>query len=76
MPNRYTAITTRARNWRIGRTAEIPGINCQERSCEELFKSLKIVLKEALKFNRQEALKATETNFAEERLCLLNAIIY
>lgn len=41
----------------IGWIAEVPGVNCQEASREELLETLKITLKEALEFNRQDALR-------------------
>ncbi|HEY4594541.1 MAG TPA: type II toxin-antitoxin system HicB family antitoxin, partial [Thermoanaerobaculia bacterium] len=31
---------------------EIPGVNCQEASREELLESLRVTLQEALEFNR------------------------
>ena len=66
MPNSYTAVTKKDGDWRIGWIEEVPGVNCQERTREELLKSLKVTLKEALEFNRQEALRAAETDFSEE----------
>ena len=50
----------------IGWIEEIPGVNCQEASKEELLESLKITLKEALEFNRQDAIKAAAPNYSEE----------
>jgi len=66
MPNSYTAVTKKDGDWWIGWIEEIPGVNCQERTREELLESLKLTLKEALEFNRQEALRAAETDFSEE----------
>ena len=37
----------------------------QERTKEELLESLRITLKEALDFNRDEALKAAEADYSE-----------
>ena len=54
MANTYTAITKHDENWWIGWIEEVPGVNCQERSREELIDNLK----EALEFNRQEAIQA------------------
>jgi predicted RNase H-like HicB family nuclease len=51
MNNLYTAVTKKDGNWWIGWVLEIPGVNCQERTHEKLLESLKITLKEALKFN-------------------------
>ena len=66
MSNTYTAITKRERNWWIGWIEEIPGVNCQERTRKKLLDTLKITLKEALEFNRQEALKAAASDYTEE----------
>ena len=68
MPNKYTAITKKDGDWWIGWIEEIPGVNCQERTHEELLESLKTTLKEALEFNRQEALQAAEEDFSEEEV--------
>ncbi len=66
MPNTYTAITKKDGDWWIGWIQEIPGVNCQESTHEELVESLKVALKEALELNRQEALRAAEAGFSEE----------
>ena len=52
MPNTYTAITQQDGDWWIGWIEEIPGVNCQEKTREELLESLKVTLKEALEYNR------------------------
>lgn len=66
MANTYTAVTKRAGDWWIGWIEEIPGVNCQERTREELLASLKVTLSEALEFNRHEALQAAESDYTEE----------
>ena len=58
MANKYTAITNKRDDWWIGWIEEIPGVNCQEKSKDKLLESLRITLKEALEFNRQDAQKA------------------
>lgn len=68
MANTYTAITKKDGDWWIGWIEEIPGVNCQERTREELLESLRATLKEALEFNRQEAIRAAETGFSEEKV--------
>jgi predicted RNase H-like HicB family nuclease len=68
VPNTYTAVTKKDGDWWIGWIEEIPGVNCQERTRKELLKSLKVTLMEALEFNRQEALRAAETDFSEEAI--------
>ncbi len=70
MANTYTAITKQDRNWWIGWIEEVPGVNCQERSREELIESLRVTLKEALEFNRQEAIQAAAPDYTEESLTI------
>jgi predicted RNase H-like HicB family nuclease len=55
MDQTYTALIKRDAGWWIGWIEEIPGINCQESSREELLASLRITLQEALELNRREA---------------------
>ena len=52
MANTYTAITKKDGGWWIGWIEEVPGVNCQERTREELIASLKATLKEAIELNR------------------------
>jgi len=65
MANTYTAITKKDGNWWIGWIEEIPGVNCQERTRDELLDTLRMTLREALEFNRQEAIDAAESGFTE-----------
>ena len=51
MANIYTAILKRDGDWWIGWIEEVPGVNCQEKTREELLESLSVTLKEALEFN-------------------------
>jgi predicted RNase H-like HicB family nuclease len=64
--NTYTAVTKQDGDWWIGWIEEIPGVNCQERTHDGLLSSLKTTLAEALDFNRQEAIQAAASGFAEE----------
>ena len=66
MQNNYTAVVKQDDNWWIGWIEEVPGVNCQEATHDELIESLKITLKEALELNRQEALQSAKSNFSEE----------
>lgn len=66
MPNVYTAVTKQDGDWWIGWIEEVPGVNCQERTRDELLESLRITLKEALEINRQEAINAAAPDFSEE----------
>ncbi len=70
MSNTYTAITKQDGNWWIGWIEELPGVNCQEKSREELLETLKVTLKEALEFNRQEAIRAAVSDYTEEPLTI------
>jgi predicted RNase H-like HicB family nuclease len=70
MPNTYTAVTKQHDGWWIGWIEEVPGVNCQERTHKELLRSLKATLKEALEFNRQDALQAAVTGYIEEPVTL------
>jgi predicted RNase H-like HicB family nuclease len=44
----YTAIVKQRGEWWIGWIEEVPGVNCQERTREELLETLKITLREAI----------------------------
>jgi predicted RNase H-like HicB family nuclease len=58
----------RDEDWWIGWVEEVPGVNAQERPREELLASLRVILAEALEFNRNEARPAAESGFEEEYL--------
>lgn len=68
MNQTYTAIIKKTEQWWIGWIEEIPGVNCQEKTREELLESLRITLREALEFNRQEAREAAGENFDEAQV--------
>lgn len=70
MNNQYTAVIKKDGNWWIGWIEEVPGVNCQERTREELVESLRITLKEALEFNRKDALSAAGKDFQEEKIAV------
>ncbi len=70
MNHNYTAVVKKEKNYWIGWIAEVPGVNCQEKSHDELIKTLKVTLKETLEFNRQEAISAAQTDYKEELVCL------
>ena len=56
--------------WWIGWVEEIPGVNCQGKTRAELQKNLRSALKEALEFNRQDALAAAQEGYQEEAIVL------
>jgi len=62
MNSQYTAVVKKEGDWWIGWIEEVPGVNCQERSRGQLMESLKVTLKEALEFNKQDALKPTQSS--------------
>ena len=47
----YTAVIKNEGEWWIGWIEEIPGVNCQERTHQELVEPLRVTLREALEFN-------------------------
>ena len=55
--SQYTAIIRRDGKWWIGWIKEVSGVTCQEATKEELLETLKITLREALEFNRSNAVK-------------------
>ena len=61
----YTAVIKQSGLWWIGWIEEVPGVNCQERTREDLLETLRIMLKEALDLNRREALEAAGEAFEE-----------
>ncbi len=64
----YTAIFKRAGDWWIGWIEEVPGVNCEERTREELLDTLSITLGEALDLNRQAALAAAGDGYTLEKV--------
>lgn len=47
----YTAVVKQDGDWWIGWIEEVPGVNCQEPTREELLETLRVTLQEALAFN-------------------------
>ena len=54
----YNAVIQRDGWWWIGWVEEIPGVNSQGKTREELVENLRPALQEALEMNRAEALAA------------------
>jgi predicted RNase H-like HicB family nuclease len=65
MKNNFTAVIKQDGDWWIGWIEEVPGVNCQEATREELLESLRITLREALEFNRQDAVSIAGTDYEE-----------
>ena len=66
----YTALVKKSGDWWIGWVQEVPGVNAQERTKDELLRSLSQALREAIEFNREEARRAADTDYVEEPLAL------
>ena len=63
MKQTYTAQIQHSGEWWIGWVREIPGVNCQERTREELLETLKITLLEALELNAEQASSQMENEY-------------
>ena len=57
MNQTYTALIQQRGDWWIGWIEEIPGVNCQEKTREELLDTLRITLLEALEFNQEQGIQ-------------------
>jgi len=66
----YTAVVKQDGDLWIGWVEEVPGVNAQEASRDELLASLKVVLQEALEMNRAEARAAAGSCYEELALAL------
>ena len=66
----WTAIISQDKGWWIGWIAEVPGVNAQERTREELLETLAEVLREALEMNRQDACAHTAGHYEEVAVSL------
>ena len=65
MNQNYTAVLKHDRDCWIGWIEEIPGVNCQEPTRDELIETLRVTLAEAIAFNREDARRAAGGNFEE-----------
>ena len=61
----YTAVIQRDGSWWIGWVEELPGVNSQGNTREELIENLRSALEEALEMNRSDALAATTGDYEE-----------
>ena len=66
----YTAIVKQEGDWWIGWIEEIPGVNCQEATREELLETLRITLQEALDLNRKDAIAFAGDDYKEMQIAL------
>ena len=65
MRNEFTAVVQRDGAWWVGWIEEIPGVNSQGESREELMENLQYALREMLELNRADARKAAGDDFEE-----------
>ena len=65
IPSPYTAVIQQSEGWWIGWIEEVPGVNSQGKTREELLENLREALGEALEMNRADA-RAAATGTYEE----------
>jgi predicted RNase H-like HicB family nuclease len=68
MRTEFTAVVQRDGAWWVGWIEEIPGVNSQGESRDELMENLQSALQEMLELNRAEARKAAGDGFEEVRI--------
>ena len=66
--NQYTAAIQRDGDFWVGWIEEVPGVNSQGESREELLENLRSALFEALELNRQDAVQAAGDHFEEVQI--------
>ncbi|MBM3237005.1 type II toxin-antitoxin system HicB family antitoxin [Candidatus Poribacteria bacterium] len=64
MNQTYTAIIQQRGDWWIGWIEEIPGVNCQEKTREDLLDTLRFTLLEALELNRRAAIRVAKNEIS------------
>jgi predicted RNase H-like HicB family nuclease len=64
----YTAVIQQSEGWWIGWVEEVPGVNSQGQSREELLDNLRDALDEALEMNRADARAAATGTYEEVSL--------
>jgi predicted RNase H-like HicB family nuclease len=65
MAANYTAVIQQHGEWWIGWVEEVPGVNSQGQSREELLDNLRDALEEALEMNRADARAAATGSYEE-----------
>lgn len=66
----FSAVLKQDGPWWIGWVEEVPGVNCQEPTRDELLESLRVTLREAIDMNRDDAREAAGTDFEEESIAV------
>ena len=65
MKREYSVVLKQDEGWWIGWVEEVPGVNSQGKTKAELLRNLKSALKEALEFNRAEAVAAAQGDYEQ-----------
>jgi len=65
METGFSAVIRQDGDWWIGWVEEVPGVNAQERTREELLAALAEALRDILELNRQEARKQMTGDYEE-----------
>jgi predicted RNase H-like HicB family nuclease len=68
MNRTFTAVVKHDGDWWIGWIEEVPGVNSQGRTREELLANLRSALLEALEINREDAIRQAEDSYEEEAI--------
>ncbi len=66
----FTAVVKQDEGWWIGWIEEVPGVNSQGKTREELLENLRSALHEALEMNRADALAAAHNDYLEEPIAV------
>ncbi len=62
MSSEFTAVIKQENGWWIGWIEEVPGVNCQERTHDELLETLRVTLREAIELNRESGVGRPDSN--------------
>jgi predicted RNase H-like HicB family nuclease len=65
MKTGFTAVAQKDGDWWVGWVEEVPGVNAQERTKEELVQALSEALEDILELNRQQARESIQGEFEE-----------
>jgi predicted RNase H-like HicB family nuclease len=68
MGAQYTAVIQQQDEWWVGWVEEVPGVNSQGKTRDELIDNLEDALHEALEMNRADARAAAQGTFEEVAL--------
>ena len=66
MSQKFTAIVQQDGPFWIGWIVEVPGVNGQGKTRDELLESLRSALREALEMNREDAFAAAQQPYEQE----------